>query len=71
VRASLAVSEEQVALTRQHNDLNVLTLGARFTTEGSAAAMVDTFLRTEFEGGRHARRVAKITEIEKEETRQE
>ncbi|MBA3976079.1 MAG: ribose 5-phosphate isomerase B [Candidatus Solibacter sp.] len=64
IRAALAVSVEEVRLTRLHNDANVLTLGALYTSFESAADMVDTFLSTEFEGGRHARRVGKITSIE-------
>ncbi|MEG1108655.1 MAG: ribose 5-phosphate isomerase B [Oscillospiraceae bacterium] len=50
--------------TRRHNDANVLALGARVLGAGLALKIVDTFLNTEFEGGRHARRVAQITEIE-------
>ncbi|MEF9971621.1 MAG: ribose 5-phosphate isomerase B [Oscillospiraceae bacterium] len=50
--------------TRRHNDANVLALGARVLGAGLALKIVDTFLNTEFEGGRHARRIAQITEIE-------
>ncbi|MBE0660612.1 MAG: ribose 5-phosphate isomerase B [Bryobacteraceae bacterium] len=64
IRAALAVNVEEVRLTRLHNDANVLTLGALYTPIESAADMVDTFLSTEFEAGRHARRVGKITSIE-------
>jgi ribose 5-phosphate isomerase B len=66
VRAALGVSPEEVALTRQHNDANVLTLGAKFTDPEIAQTLVDVFLKTDFEGGRHARRVDKIRNLEKE-----
>ena len=64
VRAAPAQYPEEVRLTREHNDANVLTLGARFTLPEEAASMVDVFLETEFLGGRHARRVAKIAKME-------
>jgi ribose 5-phosphate isomerase B len=67
VRAALGTHPEEVRLTRAHNDANVLALGANFIEEPAAAEMVDLFLRTEFEGGRHARRVAKIARIEQQE----
>ena len=60
VRAALVHSEEVVRLARQHNDVNVLVLGARLISEVLALRLVDVFLETEFEGGRHARRVAKL-----------
>ena len=50
--------------TRLHNDANILAMGGRVIGAGLACMMVDTFLETEFEGGRHARRVGLITEIE-------
>ena len=49
---------------REHNDANVLALGARVLGPGLALKIVDTFLDAEFQGGRHARRVAKITALE-------
>jgi ribose 5-phosphate isomerase B len=64
IRAALAVNPEEVALGRSHNDANVLALGARYTAEPEAVAMVDVFLSTPFEGGRHARRIGKIAGIE-------
>jgi ribose 5-phosphate isomerase B len=64
VRAALGVGEDEVRLTRQHNDANVLTLGARTLDEERAMELVHIFLETEFEGGRHARRVAKIAQLE-------
>ena len=51
-------------MTRKHNDANVLALGARVVGPGLALKIVDTFLENEFEGGRHARRVALLSEIE-------
>jgi len=64
VRAAPAQSEDQVRLTREHNDANVLTLGARYLDEQHAAGLVHIFLNTGFLGGRHARRVAKIAQLE-------
>ena len=64
VRAALAVNEDEVSLTRSHNDANVLTLGAKYTDAATAEALIDVFLNTEFEGGRHARRVDKIRALE-------
>jgi ribose 5-phosphate isomerase B len=67
VRAALCHDEYTARLARQHNDANVLGLGGRILGEGLAAAIVDAFLSAAFEGGRHARRVAQIAEIEAEE----
>jgi ribose 5-phosphate isomerase B len=64
VRAAMAASEDHVRLAREHNDANVLTLGARTHDASAAAQFVDAFLRTEFLGGRHARRVAQIADLE-------
>jgi len=64
VRAAPAESDDEVQLVRRHNDANVLTIGAKYVDASSAAHMIDLFLDTEFEGGRHARRVAKISHIE-------
>jgi ribose 5-phosphate isomerase B len=66
VRAALATHPDQVRFTRAHNDANVLAIGANFTPGDVAHQMLDVFLGTEFEGGRHARRVAKITQLEQE-----
>ena len=60
VRAGIAWNPELAALTRQHNDANVLSLPARFISEETALECVETFLNTAFEGGRHATRVDKI-----------
>ncbi len=64
IRAALAVNPEEVRLTRAHNDANVLTIGSKFIDEDTAAELVDIFLTTEFDGGRHARRVGKIAALE-------
>ncbi len=66
VRAVLGTVEEEVRLSRSHNNANVLAIGAKFTPEEEAGRFLDTFLATDFEGGRHARRVDKITELEEE-----
>ena len=60
IRAALCWLPEIAALARQHNDANFLVLPARFISEEEAYKIVDTFLASEFEGGRHSRRVAKI-----------
>lgn len=60
VRAALCWNEELAALSRQHNNANVLCIPARFVDIKTARAMVTTFLTTAFEGGRHEKRVAKI-----------
>lgn len=60
IRAALCWTEELAALARQHNDANVLALPVRFIPEDLALRIVQAFLAAEFEGGRHARRVAKI-----------
>jgi ribose 5-phosphate isomerase B len=61
VRAGICWSKEIVELARQHNNANILCIPARFTAIPQAIKMVETFLNTEFEGGRHQRRVDKIT----------
>ena len=60
VRAALCWTKEIVALARQHNDANILSLPARYISLPQALEMVNTFLDTSFEGGRHERRVEKI-----------
>ena len=67
IRAALCADCYSAEFTRLHNDANILALGARTTGSGLALKIVDTFLATEFEGGRHARRVALISEIEEKE----
>ena len=60
VRSALCWTKEITALAREHNDANILSIPARFTSEPQAVDMVKTFLQTPFEGGRHQRRVDKI-----------
>lgn len=60
IRAALCWETELAALARRHNNANIIAIPARFVSEEKATAMVDAFLNTEFEGGRHARRVGKI-----------
>ncbi len=63
VRAALCWSLEQAKLARMHNDANIISLPGRFINEETALKMVDLFLNTEFEGGRHKKRVEKISKI--------
>lgn len=61
IRAALCWNKEIATLARQHNDANIISIPARFTSIPQAVEMVDTFLSTEFEGGRHQNRVDKIS----------
>ena len=63
-RAALCWNEETARLARQHNDANVLCFGGRFVTPEVAARMVRVFLETDFAGGRHAERVAKLSALD-------
>jgi ribose 5-phosphate isomerase B len=65
VRAALCRTEYEARMARAHNDANVLCLGARVTGPGLGAAIVDVFLATPFEGGRHAGRVEKINALDR------
>jgi len=67
IRAAHVTSEYEAQMSREHNDANVLTLGARVVNEAQAIGIVDKWLHTEFAGGRHQRRVEKIAEIERAE----
>lgn len=60
IRAGICWTKEITALTRQHNNANICCIPARYTALQQAIAIVDTFLETEFEGGRHQNRVDKI-----------
>lgn len=60
IRCGLCWNEESARLTRQHNDANVLSLGERMMTEETALRIVEVFLTTAFEGGRHIPRIQKI-----------
>ena len=64
VRCTLCSDCYSAELTRRHNDANILAMGARVLGSGLALKILDTFLETPFDGGRHARRVAKIGEVE-------
>jgi len=61
IRAAICWEEELASLARQHNDANVICIPARFIDIDLAIAIVHTFLMTDFEGGRHANRVGKIS----------
>ena len=61
VRAALCWTIEIAVLARQHNDANIISIPARFTSIPQAVEMVDAFLNSEFEGGRHQNRVDKIS----------
>ena len=64
IRAASVTDLEAARLSRSHNDANVLTLGARLTPLALAQQIVTTFLETPFEGGRHERRVNKLTQLD-------
>lgn len=64
VRCALLHDHMSARLTRQHNDANMMALGAAVTPPMMALELVDIFLRTEFEGGRHQRRVDKLSALE-------
>jgi len=66
-RAALCHDEYTARLARQHNDANVLSIGARIVATELALDIVDVFVTTGFEGGRHVRRLAELTEIEDDE----
>lgn len=70
VRAALCNDLYTARMARAHNDANVLSMGARVVGEGLAEEILATFLATEFEGGRHQRRVSQLAEIEAQEARQ-
>ena len=60
IRAALCTSEFMAERARSHNDANILVLGSKLVDDDISIKMVEKFLKTEFEGGRHARRIAKI-----------
>ena len=60
VRAAICWENELASLARQHNNANIICIPARFVSDELAVTMVETFVNTAFEGGRHANRVAKI-----------
>jgi len=69
IRAANVSSEYEAQMSREHNNANVLALGARILQPDQAIRIVDTWLASAFAGGRHERRVEKIAEIEKEESK--
>jgi ribose 5-phosphate isomerase B len=71
IRAAVAWNEETARLARQHNDANVLALGARTSPSGTIPAIVRAWFSSTFEGGRHGDRVQKIHTIEQQELAKE
>ncbi len=69
IRAANVTTEYEAELSREHNDANVIAIGARILDETGAMTIVEKFLHTPFAGGRHQKRVDKITAIEREEMR--
>jgi len=67
IRAANVSSEYEAQMSREHNNANVLALGARILQPEEALRIVDTWLATPFAGGRHERRIEKISAIEREE----
>ena len=65
IRAGIGYNATVSRLMREHNDANVITFGAKFTTLKQAIARVNAFLKAEFQGGRHAQRVQMIKDLEK------
>jgi ribose 5-phosphate isomerase B len=68
VRAALCLDLYTARMARTHNDANVLSLGARIVAPEMARLILEIWLQTEFEGGRHERRIGQIMDIEREET---
>jgi len=66
VRAALAWNEETAKLARQHNDANIIAVGGRTTPRQTIDQIIRAFLTTDFEGGRHQRRIEKIKRLEEE-----
>ena len=67
VRAAVCSDTFSAEMTRRHNDANIIAMGARVVGSGLALAIVDAFMNAEFEGGRHARRVDLMKDIEERE----
>lgn len=66
IRGALCFNEFMAEMSKKHNNANVLVLGARVIGDDLALRIVDTWLKSDFEGGRHQRRIDKITNMEKE-----
>ena len=60
IRAALCWNKETSKLAREHNDANILSIPSRFVSKTEALEIVDAFIKTDFEGGRHQRRIEKI-----------
>ena len=69
IRAALCGDSYSARMSRQHNNANILCMGGRVLGDGLALDIVDVWLATEFEGGRHERRVSKIAQIEQDDRR--
>jgi ribose 5-phosphate isomerase B len=67
IRAAKVDNEKEAELSREHNDANVLTLGANVITQDQAFKIIDVWLKSQFQGGRHERRIEKIAAIERED----
>ena len=63
IRAALCTSTEMAEMCRRHNNANVICMGARMISEELAYAMIDTWMTTEFEGGKHERRINELDDI--------
>jgi ribose 5-phosphate isomerase B len=70
-RAALCNTLDLARLAREHNDANILAMGGRIVSNDEAVSILEVFLSTEFEGGRHTPRLEKITKIENEECQRE
>jgi len=68
VRAAVVWDEASAKLSRAHNDANIMAIGGRTTRAGEAAGILRAFLSTEYEGGRHDARLAKIARLERKDT---
>ena len=66
IRAALAWNEDTARLSRTHNDANIIAVGARTTPPETIEQIIRIFLNTDFEGGRHQRRIEKIAQLEKQ-----
>ena len=66
IRAALCYNKKAAVLSRTHNDANILIVGSKFVSQKDIFSIVTTWLKTEFEGGRHLRRVNQIKKIEQE-----
>ena len=60
IRAAVCYNKTSTSLSRKHNNANILALGSRLTNKSTALKLVNVFLRTKFEGGRHLRRIKKV-----------